>query len=169
MPNGWKNDNIKTRSTLFIIGSKYGNLAKRLRGVMERLKHIVGFNAKIVEKTGQKIRNTLSNNDPWKGIECGRMECLTCRQEEEQKLDCRKRSLIYENICEICNPREEKKKNNSWEDLRDRRATPSIYVGETSRSICERSKNHWKEVMKTPICSSTGSPAVRENPTLGSE
>ena len=125
-PKGWKNDNIKTRSTIFIIGSKYGNLAKRLRGIMERLKPIVGFNAKIIEKTGQKIRNTLSNSDPWKGMECGRYECLTCSQEEEQKLDCRKRSLIYENICELCNPREEKNKNKSWEDLRDKRETPSI-------------------------------------------
>ena len=114
---------------------------------MERLKPIVGFNAKIIEKTGQKMRNTLSNSDPWKGMECGRHECLTCSQEEEQKLDCRKRSLIYENICELCNPREEKEtKNKTWEDLRDKRETPSIYVGETSRSICERAKNHWKDL-----------------------
>ena len=128
MPESFREENIKTRS--------------KLRGLIVRMKPIVGFNAKIVERTGQKMRNTLSNNDPSKGLECGRIECLTCKQEEEQKLDCRKRSLIYENICEICNPDMEKKKNQSWEELRDRRETPSLYVGETSRSLYERAKNH---------------------------
>ena len=96
MPDGGKT--IKTRSTLFIVGSRHGNLARKLREIMERMKKIVNFNVKIVERTGQKLRNSLSNNDPWKGAECGRSECTTCKQADELKLDCRKRSLIYENV-----------------------------------------------------------------------
>ena len=37
----------ETRSKLFIVGSKYRNLEKKLRGVMVR---IVGFNAKIADR-----------------------------------------------------------------------------------------------------------------------
>ena len=48
---------IKTRSLLFVRGTKGGKLAKDLRKVMERVKVIVGFNAKVVEKSGQKLRN----------------------------------------------------------------------------------------------------------------
>ena len=137
---------IKTRSILFLRGTKGGKLAKRMRLVMERVKEIVGFNAKVVEKAGQKLRNTLSNNNPWKGQECGRSECITCSQDEEQKLDCRKRSVIYENICSICNPKEGKKKKETWEDLADTRDEPSIYVGESARSLSERAMNHHKDL-----------------------
>ena len=55
---------FKTRSTLFIVGSEHGNLANRLRGIKETMKRTVNFNEKIVERTGQNLRNSLSNNDP---------------------------------------------------------------------------------------------------------
>ena len=47
---------VKTRTILFVLGTRKGNLARRLREVMGRIKHIVGFNAKIVEKAGKKLR-----------------------------------------------------------------------------------------------------------------
>ena len=46
------------------MGSEHGNLANRLRGIMETMKRTVNFNEKIVERTGQNLRNSLSNNDP---------------------------------------------------------------------------------------------------------
>ena len=113
---------------------------------MMRVKHIVGFNAKVVERAGQKLRNTLSNSNPWKGSSCGRGDCFTCEQEDDHTMECRKRNVIYENICNLCNPREEKEKKKSWEELEDKREEPSIYVGETSRSIAERAKNHVKDM-----------------------
>ena len=39
---------MKTRSRLFLVGAREGHLAKR--GVMERMKPIVGFNAKIIKR-----------------------------------------------------------------------------------------------------------------------
>ena len=129
-----------------MIGTRKGMLVKKLREVTRRLTGVAGYNTKMVERAGKKMRHMLPNTNPWKGQPCGRGECHTCLQEEEQKLDCRKRNLIYESLCELCNPREDKQKKVKDEDLEDRREDPSIYVGETSRSLAERTVEHWKDV-----------------------
>ena len=145
MPEGWKPNKkeIKTRSLLFVIGSRKGELASNLRKVTERMKQIVGYNTKVVERGGRKLNHLLSNTNPWKGLPCGREECQPCGQPSEKKDDCRKRSIIYENTCKKCNPgdMQDKKKDNSMEDTRPE---PSIYVGESSRSLHERAGDHWR-------------------------
>ena len=103
-------------------------------------------NANVVERAGQKLRNTISNSNPWKGSSSGRGDCVTCEQEDVMKIECRKRNVIYENICNLCNPRDEKEKRKTWEELEDKREEPSIYVGETSRSVAERARNHMKDM-----------------------
>ena len=53
---------------------------------------------------------------------------------------CTSRSLVYENICVDCNPEAVKKgelQNINME-------IPSVYVGETARSVQERAKEHWE-------------------------
>ena len=49
------------------------------------------------------------------------------------------RSSHYENICVLCNPGVIENKK-----LSPPTANPSIYVGETARSLFERGKEHWK-------------------------
>ena len=73
-----KEEKFKTRSILFVIGSKRGILAKNLREVTRRLRPVVGYNTKIVEKAGRKLKNILPNTNPWKGQPCGRIDCTTC-------------------------------------------------------------------------------------------
>ena len=53
--------------------------------------------------------------------------------------DCKKSSLVYENICLECNPGAGAAK----EPEEVRTDEPTLYVGETSRSLYERSKEHW--------------------------
>ena len=70
-------------------------------------------------------------------------DCITFTQESrgETLPPCRKRNILYENICLICNPGaggEEKEK------ISPPTYPPSIYVGESSRSLYERGKEHWK-------------------------
>ena len=64
---------------------------------------------------------------------------------------CTRKSLVYENICGKCNPgaggKEEVKGGGDPEK-------PSIYVGETSRSVQERGVEHW--------AAATGSQKARE-------
>ena len=81
---------------------------------------------------------------PLGGAKCGRQGCTTCEQDVEELPDCTKKNLVYENICVSCNPGAVKKG-----ELEEGRVdVPTIYVGETSRSIFERSKEHWEGARK---------------------
>ena len=46
---------------------------------------------------------------------------------------------MYENVCAACNPGAGKK--GELEQVKN--DTPTLYVGETSRTVYERSKEHW--------------------------
>ena len=52
---------------------------------------------------------------------------------------CTRKSLVYENVCSICNVGAKGKEEvtGSNPDI------PSIYVGETSRTVYERANEHW--------------------------
>ena len=71
----------------------------------------------------------------------GREDCLPCGQEgQEGKTRCRKRCILYKNICKLCNP-----------DILDKKSKidpptvhPSVYVGESAWSAKERTQEHWK-------------------------
>ena len=55
--------------------------------------------------------------------------------------DCTKQSILYENVCATCVPSAGSKKEMKEEDLNT--ARPAVFVGETSRSLAERSREHW--------------------------
>ena len=114
---------------------------KALKEVESRLSGMLGFRTKIVERGGTSLKDLLPNTNPWAGTSCGRTDCVTCNQGVEEIPDCTKRSLVYENICLDCNPEAAKKG-----DLKDVNPdVPSLYVGETCRSVQERAKEHWTD------------------------
>ena len=88
----------------------------------------LGFRFRIVEKCGK-----------WEGILCGKEAYITCNQGGEVIQNCTKRSIVYENICLECNPTAKAKG-----EVVPQASHPSIYVGESSRSLAERSEDHWK-------------------------
>ena len=47
--------------------------------------------------------------------------------------------ILYENVCTVCVPTANKKE----QDLDPGR--PALYVGETSRSVMEKSREHWRD------------------------
>ena len=52
------------------------------------------------------------------------------------------RNVLYEGECSKCNPpgsRREADQNG----LDEKREDPSLYVGETARSVAERASEHW--------------------------
>ena len=50
-------------------------------------------------------------------------------------------SILYENVCHQCNPEAQKKA-----PLKEvRMDVPSVYVGESSRSMYERGGEHWQD------------------------
>ena len=135
-----KEQPLKTRTVIFVEQTKDGKLAKDIREVVSRLVHIIGFNVKVVERTGTSLRNNMPNTNPWSGSHCTRDECITCNQEAEEKPPCTKRNLVYENICVKCNPDAVKKGELKVINSE----VPSVYVGETARSVQERAREHWE-------------------------
>ena len=107
----------------------------------------LGYKIKVVERTGSKLKDLFPLTNLWGGSKCVRSDCVTCNQGGEELPDCFRRNLVYESICVKCNPgaRNPGPLREPNQDL------PSIYVGETSRSIAERSREHWDDFksMKT--------------------
>lgn len=105
---------------------------------------ITGFRIKITEEAGIPLWRQLSSNRLDGGSMCGRTGCVTCKQSDEKKLDCFQRSVVYESSCVICHPGEVKEKPGDTL-IKDGRG---VYVGETSRSVFERTSEHQDDATK---------------------
>ena len=127
------------KTVMFVEFTKNGELAGNLRELTGRMATTLGFKVKIVERTGTSLKNMFSTTNLWGEQKCGRADCITCEQGAEMIPNCTQASLVYENVCGSCNPTAGEKK-----ELREvRQDIPTLYVGETSRSIFERSREHW--------------------------
>ena len=127
------------KTVLFVEYTKNGELAKNMRELLARLETVVGFRVKVVERAGASLKSLFPTTNLWDGQKCGRADCTTCEQGAEMLPNCTKSSLLYENICGICNP----KAGEDRELVEVNQEIPTVHVGETSRSIYERSKEHW--------------------------
>ena len=52
---------------------------------MERIKGILGYNIKIVERSGTPLKMMFSLSRIGEGGECGRSDCVTCTPLQEEK------------------------------------------------------------------------------------
>ena len=71
-------------------------------------------------------------------MHCTREGCVTCEQQEEKKLDCFARSIVYESSCTLCYPGGKTDKQEDKMIMSGK----GIYTGETSRSLGERAGEH---------------------------
>ena len=154
--HGWKarssqkiSKNYRTSTVLFIEYSHDGGLQKTMRGVVEKLAPMLGFTVRISERGGTPLSSLLSNKNLWGGQPCGRGwgECYPCHQKTELKEPCTMRNIVYESECEKCNVLGNHKERDK-STLSDARIPASIYVGESARSLAERSKEHWGDLKK---------------------
>ena len=97
------------------------------------------------------MEDILTASNPWKGQPCTRLDCLLCKTKLEtgrnMKQDCSRRSLVYETKCAACERVEMEKIEAETEPGKEReRRIKQIkqykYIGETSRSVYERSREH---------------------------
>ena len=117
-----------TRSQCCLEHTVDGELATRLRELMNRLAPTLGFGIKVVERIGTALKNLFPLTNLWEDQGCGRKDCTTCLQGAEMLPPCTKKSLVYENVCRACNPGAGTKK-----ELGEVRSDiPTIYVDETS-------------------------------------
>ena len=128
------------KTVLFVEQTPMGELGRRLRELVTRLAPVLGFNIKVVERNGSALKSHFPQSSLWDGAPCGRPMCITCTQGAEIIPPCTRKSLVYENVCSTCNPGARAKG-----ELVDVDPTiPSIYVGETSRTVQERAIEHWR-------------------------
>jgi hypothetical protein len=132
----------------FTVGSM---LAKRMREAENTLQEMTGFRLKIVERSGTKLENVLAKADPWQGQDCGR-DCLLCltkqRTGKQTTQDCTRRSIVYESWCMTCLERDtklaEEQAGGDMNKLKRLKEQIKLYkyVGESARSLFERSWEH---------------------------
>ena len=139
-----KVEGLKTTTVLFLEFSRGGSLQKNIKERLEKISPMLGFKTRVSEKGGTPLSSLLSNKDPWSGVACGRGSCRTCSQPEERKEPCMRRNIVYESECTSCNPPGSRKEADK-DGLAERKGFPSLYVGESSRSVAERAEEHWKD------------------------
>ena len=136
---------IPVLTVLFIEQTPGGELARRLQKVEERMAAITGYRVRIAETSGSQLRRLLPNTNPWVGADCGRGQCYTCPQCSDVLEDCKRRNILYESYCMLCNPDLEDKKVMKKKKMSEIRG---VYVGESGRSIYERAGEHWADKQK---------------------
>ena len=135
---------LRTTSILFVEFSKGGLLQKRMRECLDKITPLLGFRVRVSEKGGTSLGSLLSNKDLWRGEPCGRPNCKPCAQPEDKKEQCMRRNIVYESECVPCNPAGSRKESDKT-SLADMREQPSLYVGESARSLNERAGEHWRD------------------------
>ena len=159
-----KNDEVKeekkekkVKAVLFVPYTCHSGLAKKLREAEEKLADLTGYKLKIVERAGTKLVDLLTKSNPWQGADCLRGSCMLCESKEKtgknKGQDCHKRSCVYEIWCLDCEKEEEDRIDRKYseeqkiemkEQIRKEKAEIRrySYIGETARSIFERSWEH---------------------------
>ena len=137
-----KKKQIETVGVMFVDQTVLGGLAKQLQKAEDEIAEMVGYRVRVVESSGTQLCRLLPNTNPWAGQHCGRDGCYTCNQGDENLQNCRKRNILYESSCTICNPLEDKGAGKKGDKMKELTGKQGIYVGESARSIYERAAEH---------------------------
>ena len=142
---------METTSVMFVENTPFGVLNKRLQECEDRLGQVTGRRVRMVETAGAQLSQILPNTNPWSGAKCAREDCHTCNQggNSKRKEDCFKRNILYESRCGVCEDKvggggNKDKKRKFNEKLEDK----NVYVGESSRSLYERTAEHVRDGRK---------------------
>ena len=117
------------KAIIFVQHTINSELAHEIKKVIQTLKPWTGINLKVVERAGDRIEDILHKSNPWENIDCKRDLCLTCKTSVESRSEkipiknCKKRSVVYETWCKLC---EEPKNNDDTENVNDTNASDEI-------------------------------------------
>ena len=107
----------------FVEATPDSQLAIECEEIMKR----VGLNIRVIEKAGISIKQELVKSDPFQRRTCENSECSVCSV-TNKKVNCKKRDTVYKLSC-----------NGSHDG---QNGEVGNYIGESSRSICERVEEH---------------------------
>ena len=127
-----------TSTVMFIPSTRGGKLTAMMKENVEKMASMTKFKVKYQEAGGMKLA-MLFNTNLAKGEHCQRQECQSCNSRSEDRPNCKTQSILYESKCRECNP------VPSHEERENKAPRIGIYVGETSRSLFERSLEHHRD------------------------
>ena len=99
---GWKKPKgplPPTRSVIFMDNTAEGELARRFQKAEEEAGEVTGYRIRIIESAGTPMGMLLPSTNTWGPQDCTRKDCVTCNQNDEKNIDCRKRNILYESEC----------------------------------------------------------------------
>ena len=84
-----------------------------------------------------------------KGQHCGREDCQPCGTGEKRNPNSKQSNIVYESRCKACNKEKDASslQEGKENDHQEKQIKKGIYIGETSRSLFERSREHVKNAM----------------------
>ena len=109
---------------IFVPTTPGGVLLKMMRTVAEE-EAKQGIKFKVMEVGGRTMKRALQRSNPTATPGCEEKDCLCCNVERGKGGDCRKNNVNYEIECQVC---PEGKR--------------PVYIGETSRNLYTRAKEH---------------------------
>ena len=127
-------DYQRTESIIFIPCTPGGELRKRLQELDDNFAKIHDTpRIRFVEMSGTKLKDSLSNRNPWGGRPCQRDDCWACCSVTAGKDSrCHTEGVTYSISCSGCKET----------------GTTTEYTGETSRSLYQRGREHLKMLQK---------------------
>ena len=100
---GAKGTTTTNQSVFLVDNTAGGELARRLQEAEKEAGVVTGYRVRITEAAGAPLGLLLPSTNPWGPQDCNRLDCITCSQGDEKRIDCRKRNILYESECTICN------------------------------------------------------------------
>lgn len=108
-------------------------LSTTMRQTESDLTKLSVFKKKIVEECGTSLKEALVKSNPWAKEDCLRTNCPLCMArrdgDEEVKGNCKTKSVTYTSTCTLCT----------------KEGKTTQYIGESGRSIFERSREHIRQ------------------------
>ena len=118
-------------TVFFVDATPDQELANKCREIFKKSE----LKIKVIERSGQSVKQALSRSDPFKPKNCSNALCAVCILEENsENVNCKNREVVYRISCDGTKENGEKCENIT-------------YVGETSRSIKERFTEHTKSYL----------------------
>ena len=112
--------------TLYLTHTPNIGLRKSIQKIEDNLlKGKLSGRIRVVERLGPTIKDLLTNPTPWSKEHCGRDSCPPCQTKQG---NCKKKNVLYTIDCLTCLSIGQK----------------AQYHGETSRTLWDRSSEHWK-------------------------
>ena len=140
---------LKYTTVLQVPNSNNAALVKELARLEPKLAKLTKYSVKLVEKSGIPLARLF--NRTFDESNCHWQDCPVCLYSDKKGSKCRQNNVVYESTCLRCES--QIKQGVRQEDKLGK------YIGETSRCLAERSREHvqlLKILMKGASCLNTG-------------